>query len=175
MSRYLFPPLTATNQPEPEVMNTKSSNRPQSLVAAGLTGIAALFVGGCATMTKAPDTVPAATVRITQASAAYYGSATTGKGALYFRGSRHNFTITSVGLGGTGGQTIASTGKVYGLQNLAEFPGAYRGVSSGLTLIEGKRHAKLTNANGVVIYLAGATEGLATSGGVQSYQITLTD
>ena len=51
----------------------------------------------------------------------------------------------------------------------------YRGISRGLTLIEGKMHAKLTNGNGVVMYLAGETEGLASSIGVQAFEVILTD
>ncbi len=70
---------------------------------------------------------------------------------------------------------ITATGKVYGLKDLSQFPGKYRGVSRGLTLMEGKMYAKLTNANGVVIYLSGDTEGLASSMGLHTYQITLLD
>ena len=126
-------------------------------------------------MTKAPNATASATLRIQQVSAAYYGSATTGNGTLYFQGQSRNFTITSVGVGGTGGLKISATGKVFGLDRLSQFPGAYRGVSSGLTLFEGKMQAKLTNQNGVVIYLSGQTEGLASSSGLQKYQINLTD
>ncbi len=60
-------------------------------------------------------------------------------------------------------QKVSATGKVYNLNKLSDFAGTYRGVSDGLTLIEGKMHAKLTNGNGVVMYLAGQTEGLASS------------
>ena len=155
-----------------ESMNAKTPLRSSFPILACLAGMSLLLVSGCASVTTAPKTTPAATVRIVQASAAYYGSATTGKGSLYYQGQRRNFTITSVGLGGTGGQKINSTGKVFGLRSLEDFPGSYRGVSRGLTLIEGKMHAKLTNANGVVIYLAGQTEGLATSMGVQTYQVS---
>jgi hypothetical protein len=35
--------------------------------------------------------------------------------------------------------------------------------------------AKLTNDNGVVMHLAGETEGLASSMGVQAFDVTLTD
>jgi hypothetical protein len=41
--------------------------------------------------------------------------------------------------------------------------------------MEGKMHAKLTNGNGVVMYLAGQTEGLASSLGAQAFQVSLTD
>ena len=108
-------------------------------------------------------------------SAAYYGSAAAGKGTLYYNGRRHHFTISGLGTGGMGGQKISATGKVYNLNNLSDFSGRYRGVSRGLTLIEGKMHAKLTNGNGVAMYLAGQTEGLASSMGVQAFEVTLTD
>src|SRR5882757_4961444 len=134
-----------------------------------------LFIAGCASMTQAPSTAPSATVSIREWSAAYYGSATAGKGTLNYNGQRHRFTISGVGVGGAGGQKISATGKVYNLNNLSDFSGRYRGVSRGLTLIEGKMHAKLTNGNGVVMYLAAQTEGLASSMGVQAFEVQLTD
>ena len=123
-------------------------------------GITILLIAGCASMTQAPSTAPSATVSIREWSAAYYGSAASGKGTLYYHGV-HHFSISGVGVGGMGGQKISATGKVYNLNRLADFPGTYHGVSRGLTLIEGKMHAKLTNQNGVVMYLAAETEGLA--------------
>src|SRR5207248_7890764 len=108
-------------------------------------------------------------------SAAYYGSAAAGKGTLYYNGRAHHFTISGVGVGGAGGQKISATGKVYNLNNLSDFSGTYHGVSRGLTLIEGKMHAKLTNGNGVVMYLAGQTEGLASSMGAQAFEVNLTN
>src|SRR5437667_12213492 len=71
---------------------------------------AAFLVGGCASTTTAPSTPPAATVRIQEWSAAYYGSAAAGKGTLYYNGQRHHFTISGLGAGGMGGQKIAATG-----------------------------------------------------------------
>jgi hypothetical protein len=111
-------------------------------------------------MIQAPITPPSATVRIQEWSAAYYASAAAGKGTLYYNGGRHHFTISGLGAGGAGGQKISATGKVYNLNNLSDFSGTYHGISRSLTLIEGKMHAKLTNGNGVVVYLAGETEGL---------------
>ncbi len=72
-------------------------------------------------------------------------------------------------------QKISATGKVYNLNNLSDFSGTYHGISRGLTLIEGKMHAKLTNGNGVTMYLAGETEGLASSMGAQAFEVHLTD
>jgi len=138
------------------------------------TGIAILLIAGCASMTQAPSTPPSATVSIREWSAAYYGSAAAGKGTLYYHG-RHHFTISGLGAGGMGAQKISATGKVYNLNRLSDFSGTYHGISRGLTLIEGKMHAKLTNGSGVVMYLAGQTEGLASSMGAQAFEVSLTD
>jgi hypothetical protein len=138
-------------------------------------GITFLLITGCASMTQAPSTAPSATVRISEWSAAYYGSAAAGKGTLYYNGQRHHFSISGLGVGGMGGQKVSATGKVYNLNRLSDFPGTYHGISRGLTLIEGKMHAKLTNGNGVVMYLAGETEGLASSMGAQAFEVNLTD
>jgi hypothetical protein len=136
--------------------------------------ITLLLIAGCASMTQAPSGPPSATVSIREWSAAYYGSAAAGKGTLYFNG-RHRFTISGLGAGGMGAQKISASGKVYNLNNLSQFSGTYRGISQGLTLIEGKMHAKLTNGSGVVMYLAGETEGVASSMGAEAFEVNLTD
>ena len=146
-----------------------------SYINLAFASITFLFIAGCASMTQAPSAPSSATVSIREWSAAYYGSATAGKGTLNYNGQRHRFTISGVGVGGAGGQKISATGKVYNLHNLSDFSGTYHGVSRGLTLIEGKMHAKLTNGNGVVMYLAGETEGLASSMGAQAFEVNLTD
>jgi hypothetical protein len=160
--------VESTNQPKP------SPTMKTNFINFTFTGITALLLAGCASMTTAPSTPPAATVRIQEWSAAYYGSAAAGKGTLYYNGQRHHFTISGLGVGGMGGQKVSATGKVYNLNTLHDFPGTYHGISRGLTLIEGKMHAKLTNGNGVVMYLAGQTEGLASSMGAQAFEVNLT-
>ena len=132
-----------------------------------------LLIAGCASETKAPSTPPSATVRIQEWSAAYYAQAEAGKGTLYYNGGRHHFSISGGGVGGSGAQKVSATGKVYNLNRLSDFSGTYHGVSRGLTLIEGQMHAKLTNQNGVVMYLAGQTEGLASSLGAQAFEVNL--
>jgi hypothetical protein len=146
-----------------------------NFINSAFTSITILLIAGCASMTQAPSTPPSATVRIREWSAAYYGSAAAGKGTLYYHGRSHRFTISGAGVGGMGGQKISATGKVYNLNNLSDFSGTYRGVSRGLTLIEGKMHARLTNGNGVDMYLAGETEGVASSMGVQAFEVNLTN
>src|SRR6266705_4343036 len=120
-------------------MKTKLTRLRMKLpIKPALACFAAFVIGGCASTTTAPSTPPAATVRIQEWSAAYYGSAAAGKGTLYYNGQRHHFTISGVGVGGAGGQKISATGKVYNLNRLSNFSGRYRGVSRGLTLIRGE-------------------------------------
>jgi len=111
-----------------------------SFINSAFAGITILLIAACASMTTAPSTPPSATVRIQEWSAAYYGSAAAGEGTLYYHGRRHHFTISGLGAGGAGAQKISATGKVYNLNNLSDFSGTYRGISGGLTLIEGKMH-----------------------------------
>ena len=146
-----------------------------NFINSAFASITFLLISGCASMTTAPSTPPSATVSIQEWSAAYYASAEAGKGTLNYNGRRHHFTISGVGAGGAGGQKVSATGKVYNLNKLSDFSGTYHGISRGLTLIEGKMHAKLTNGNGVVMYLAGETEGLASSMGAQAFEVNLTD
>ena len=136
--------------------------------------ITILLIAGCSSMTQAPSTPPSATVSIREWSAAYYAQAEAGKGTLYYHG-RHHFSISGGGVGGSGAQKVSATGKVYNLNRLSDFNGTYHGIARGLTLIEGRMHAKLTNQNGVTMYLAGETEGLASSLGAQAFEVSLTD
>ena len=131
------------------------------------------LIASCASMTQAPSTTPSGTVRIREWSAAYYAQAEAGKGILFYNGGRHRFTISGGGVGGSGAQKVSATGKVYNLNRLSDFPGTYHGIARGLTLIEGRMHAKLTNQNGVTMYLAGSTEGLASSLGAQAFEVQL--
>jgi hypothetical protein len=150
--------------------------RMQLITNLALAGIAALLIGGCSSLTTnpAPNAPPSATLRVQEWTAAYSGSAAVGKGTIDYKGRHHRFSITGIGAGGDGVQKISATGKVYNLNNLQDFAGTYRGISQGLTLIEGKMHAKLVNGSGVVIYLSGVTQGLASSSGVQAFEVTLT-
>ena len=144
-------------------------------INSAFTGITILLIAGCASMTQAPSTPPSATVTIHEWSAAYYAQAEAGKGTLYYQGGRHRFTISGAGVGGSGAQKVSATGKVYNLNRLSDFSGTYHGIARGFTLIEGQVHAKLTNQNGVTMYLAGQTEGLASSLGAQAFEVNLTN
>lgn len=138
---------------------------------------AALFLAGCATQvsndSKPPTGPPAATLAVNEVQASYYGSASSGRGTINYQGRDRSFSISGIGAGGSGAQKISAVGKVYNLDSLADFSGTYTGARSGLTLIQGKMHERLENANGTVIYLTGKTSGLSTSLGLDKVVITL--
>lgn len=138
---------------------------------------ATVFFSGCATQMKndpnAPTGSPDATLTLNEVQAAYYGAAGTGTGTLHFNGAKHEFGISSLGAGGTGAQSVAAKGKVYNLERLSDFPGTYTGVRTGLTLIQGVMHEKLSNEKGTVIYLEGKTSGLASATGADKLVVTL--
>ena len=157
----------------PRMPSEAQQNSMKSLTLSATAGLAAFLAIGCAAIdTTAPTTPPSATVKIEEWSAAYDVSAATGKGTLTYNGRNHPFSITGLGAGGTGVQQMSATGKVYHMNSLTDFPGTYHGISKGLTLIEGKLHAKLTNGNGVVMYIAGETEGLASATGVREFEVS---
>ena len=122
-----------------------------------------------------PTATPSAVVVIKEMTAAYMVSVASGTGILNYEGQEHHFTISGLGAGGAGGQKVSAIGRVYNLDNVADFAGTYRGVSDRVTLIDGTMHAKLTNGNGAEMYLAGETEGFASSLGAQEFEVTLTD
>jgi hypothetical protein len=138
---------------------------------------ASFLLGSCATQMSndptAPSGPPAATVRLVELQASYYGSATTGQGSITYRGETRNFSIQGIGAGGTGAQSVDAIGKVYHMKSLADFPGTYTGARSGLTLIQGKMHERFENANGTVIYVTGVTSGLSASLGLDKIVISL--
>ena len=137
----------------------------------------ALLLASCATQMSndrsAPSGPPDATLSVDIAQASYYGSASSGGGRLIYQGRSHPISIKAVGGGGLGAQTIHATGKVYHLKSLAAFPGTYTGARSGLTLLNGKMHARLANDKGTVIYLTGKTAGLSTNYGIDKFIIEL--
>lgn len=137
---------------------------------------ASLLLSSCATKMSSDPNAPAgppdATLTMTQFQASYYGSASTGRGTIQYQGGSRDFSITGVGAGGTGAQSIDAVGEVYNLDSLSEFPGTYTGARSGLTLFKGKFHERYSNGK-TVIYVTGKTSGLSSSTGIDKIIITL--
>jgi len=139
---------------------------------------ALLCLAGCNTQSD-PDIegrTPDGTVTMTMAQAAFIGSGSGGSGTLNFRGRTYNFTVGGAGLGGIGASTIQAEGEVYGLTDVAQFPGAYAQGRVGFAL--GNRSAGnlwLRNGNNVVMALHAARQGLMLSLGADAILISLNE
>ena len=142
-----------------------------------LTAAALFSLASCASTpsTQGPSAMSSATINVGGMSAAYKGAVATGEGTVNYQGRTHHFTMNGVGAGGYGAQKVAASGEVQNLHNLADFEGTYRGSSKGITLVNGTMTAKMTNEHGVIVYLSGERQGLATSSGVRVFKVKLTD
>ena len=75
-----------------------------------------------------------------QVQAAFIGSGGGGgSGTLNFRGQSYPFAVGGLGIGGIGASTINAQGEVYGLNNVADFPGAARARPIRLRVWQQKR------------------------------------
>jgi hypothetical protein len=146
----------------------------KSIITASLIAFA---LSSCATTKSkdknAPTGSPSATIVATGGQAAYYASGGGASGTLTYMGKQYPFSATAGGVGGTGATTFSATGEVYNMNSLSDFVGTYTMVSSGITLGVGKKHAKLTNSKGVVMYVEEKTSGLASTTGTAKVIIKL--
>jgi hypothetical protein len=147
----------------------------KSTIQSILGGTVMILMAGCASTFQDPGTPPSAKLSLEAVSAAYDGAVVTGKGTLNYNGQAHHFTMTGLGIGGTGLQKVSGPGEVYNLNKLADFAGTYKGVSKGLTLFKGRMQSKVTNEHGVVVYVAAETKGIASDTGARAFTVKLTD
>jgi hypothetical protein len=117
---------------------------------------------------------PDATVDMNQVQAAFIGSAGGGTGTLYYKDKAYPFTVGGLGVGGFGASTIDAAGEVYGLRDVAQFPGAYAqgryGIAIGTT---SAGDLWLQNSTGVVMHLHAKRTGLMLSLGGDAVVISM--
>jgi hypothetical protein len=117
---------------------------------------------------------PDGTVVMNQVQAAFIGSGGGGSGTLTFRGKSYPFAVGGLGIGGIGASTINAQGEVYGLNNVANFPGAYAQGRYGIVV--GNASAGdlwLKNEKGVVMHLTAQRTGLMLSLGGDAVIISM--
>ena len=106
--------------------------------------------------------------------AAFIGSASGGNGVLSFRGRSYPFTVGGAGLGGIGGSSVQAEGEVYGLDNVARFPGTYAQGRVGFAIgTASAGQLWLQNNNGVIMQLHASRTGLMLSLGADAIIITM--
>jgi hypothetical protein len=154
-------------------------DQPQSRRAViGLAIAAALPFAGCSSSQtidaqSIEGRTPDGTVDMNQVQAAFIGSGG-GSGTLFFRGRAYPFAVGGLGIGGIGASTINASGDVYGLNSVADFPGAYAqgriGFAAGTT---SRGDLWLQNSRGVIMRLRAKRTGLMLSLGGDAVVISM--
>ena len=112
----------------------------------------------------ADDLVRSGTLTIEQVQIAFIGSGNLGGGTLTVGGSRYNFSIGGLGIGGIGVSRMECTGTVYNLKNINDFAGGYVQARYGMAVgSSGGGQLWLENTKGVVLELKAKRTGLALS------------
>jgi hypothetical protein len=143
-----------------------------------LAALAACAGGSDPRQAAAPPTFdgqqPSGFVAMREVQVAYIGNAGGGHGRLTYRGQTHPFRIAGLGVGGIGVSTVDAEGEVYGLNGLAEFPGAYAAGQYGAVLGDASvGDIWLKNEHDVVLHLKAKREGLMLSVGADAIDIRL--
>lgn len=121
---------------------------------------------------KPKNPVPTAGISIDQTNAALVVGGSFGGGTLKFNGKQYAFHVGGVTLGGMGAARIRTSGAVYDLKRLQDFPGTYVVAQGGASAGDiGTNTIWLRNTKGVYIKLTGSSVGLMLSGGVGSMVI----
>jgi hypothetical protein len=117
---------------------------------------------------------PSGFVELREVQVAYIGNAGGGSGTLTYEGRTYPFRIAGIGVGGIGVSKLDAEGEVYGLDDLAEFPGAYAAGQYGV--VAGKASAGdmwLKNEHDVILHLKAKREGLMLAVGADAIDIRL--
>ena len=143
-----------------------------------LAAIAACAGGGASRQAAAPPTLegrkPSGFVAMREVQVAYLGNAGGGHGRLTYQSQSYPFRIAGLGVGGLGVSTADAEGEVYGLNGLAEFPGAYAAGQYGAVLgAASVGDIWLKNEHDVVLHLKAKREGLMLSVGADAIDIRL--
>ena len=135
-----------------------------------------LVVAACCAVAEiglADDRVPDATITLTGGSVAAGVGIEWGSGTLTYQGKRYPIAVKGLTVGGVGARSVEASGKVYSLKKLADFPGRYTSLHTGVTAAEGVGISAMTNDKGVTIELLSTTQGIALSLGGGGVDISI--
>ena len=136
--------------------------------------VLALVLGVSALAPAAEEKEPSGTIEIEQTQVAVLLSGSFGGGVLHFGSRSYEFEIGGLGVGGFGVSTIEAKGKVYDLNDIADFPGVYGQVRAGYAYEkESAGGLWLENPKGVKLHLDAEREGMMLSVGADGVVIRL--
>ena len=112
------------------------------------------------------------TVEISQYQVAFVFSGSLGGGTLHFKGKEYPFEVGGLGVGGLGASSLQATGKVYNLEKVEDFIGAYGQARMGVVLGDQSSGTLwLENPNGVYMELEAERVGAMLSMGADAVYV----
>ena len=117
--------------------------------------------------------VPSATMTIDETQFGFLLGGNVGGGSLQFGDRLYAFKIGGVSFGDIGASRVRGFGRVYNLNQVADFAGTYTKVNVSATLGSGWGLLRLRNKRGVVLELDTTSKGLQLSAGGGGVKITL--
>ena len=111
-------------------------------------------------------------VEISQYQVAFVFSGALGGGTLHYKGKEYPFEVGGLGVGGLGASSLQATGKVYNLERVEDFIGAYGQARMGVVLGDQSTGTLwLENPNGVYMELNAERVGAMLSMGADAVYI----
>lgn len=119
------------------------------------------------------DEQPSGTINFVEKEFRLILGGASGHGTLHFQDKDYAFKISGITAGGLGIAKVHAKGNVYGLNDIADFPGTYVEASVGLSVTKGKGGYWYKNDNGVSLHIKTSQEGLELALGVGGMKIEL--
>ncbi|HBZ70692.1 MAG TPA: hypothetical protein DEP35_13545 [Deltaproteobacteria bacterium] len=139
---------------------------------AAITVLSLVLVATSVTADEEPKT-PDATVKLSGTSVALGLGYAWGSGILTYKGKEYKFKINGLSAGAIGATSINTTGDVYHLSQLADFPGTYAGLTASATVGGGIDFSIIQNASGVYIQLHGTSMGMLFQAGPSGISLVM--
>lgn len=116
---------------------------------------------------------PSGTLKLKSKSIALGAGVSWGDGVLSFQGRDYPFSVSELSLLDLGASAVTGTGRVYNLNNLADFSGNYVATQATFAVSGGTGELTMTNGKGVVISLSSQESGTQLTAGPSGINLKL--
>lgn len=123
--------------------------------------------------TRQDPRTPSGTITLKSKSIALGAGVSWGDGVLNFQGRNYPFSVSELSLLDLGVSSVTGTGRVYNLNNLADFGGNYVATQATFAVAGGTGELTMTNAKGVVISLSSQESGTQLTAGPSGISLKL--
>jgi hypothetical protein len=112
-------------------------------------------------------------VKLRSKSIALGAGVSWGDGVLTYQGKDYPFSVSELSLLDFGASAVTGTGRVYNLNNLADFSGNFVATQATFAVGGGSGELTMTNAKGVVISLSSQESGTQLTAGPSGISLKL--